>query len=128
MTAVASGPSRESQPEWDRGLCVRWVAARTRGRTQAAVRRIDVSATPSVFALSRPLAAGRGVAPADVPRALQDRGEARRAEGPARLTAGPVYWGLAKVNLQAVVTATVTNLKRLAKLLARGPLLVPQAG
>jgi hypothetical protein len=39
-----------------------------------------------------------------------------------------VYWGLAKVNLQAVVTATVTNLKRLAKLLARGPLLVPQAG
>lgn len=37
------------------------------------------------------------------------------------------YWGLAKVSLQAIVTATVTNLKRLAKLLAPGQRLVPQA-
>jgi len=37
------------------------------------------------------------------------------------------YWGLAKVHLQAIVTATVTNLKRLAKLLAPGQRLVPQA-
>jgi hypothetical protein len=28
------------------------------------------------------------------------------------------HWGLAKVHLQAIVTATLTNLKRLAKLLA----------
>jgi hypothetical protein len=38
------------------------------------------------------------------------------------------YWGLPKVSLQAIVTATVTNLKRLAKLLAPGQRLVPQAG
>lgn len=37
------------------------------------------------------------------------------------------YWGLAKVSLQAIVTATVTNLKRLAKLLAPGQRLVPEA-
>jgi IS5 family transposase len=37
------------------------------------------------------------------------------------------YWGLPKVSLQAIVTATVTNLKRLAKLLAPGQRLVPQA-
>jgi IS5 family transposase len=36
------------------------------------------------------------------------------------------YWGRAKVHLQAVVTATVTNLKRLAKLLAPGGRLIPQ--
>jgi hypothetical protein len=36
------------------------------------------------------------------------------------------YWDLGKVHLQAIVTATVTNLKRLAKLLAPGQLLVPQ--
>ena len=40
---------------------------------------------------------------------------------------GARYWGLAKVSLQAIVTATVTNLKRLAKLLAPGQRLVPQA-
>lgn len=38
------------------------------------------------------------------------------------------YWGLGKVSLQAIVTATVTNLKRLAKLLAPGQRLVPQSG
>lgn len=38
------------------------------------------------------------------------------------------YWGLAKVSLQAVVTATVTNLKRLAKLLAPGARLISQPG
>lgn len=38
------------------------------------------------------------------------------------------YWGLAKVSLQAIVTATVTNLKRLTKLLAPGQRLVPQSG
>jgi len=38
------------------------------------------------------------------------------------------YWGLPKVSLQAIVTATVTNLKRLAKLLAPGQRLVPQVG
>ena len=38
------------------------------------------------------------------------------------------YWGLAKVKLQALVTATGTNLKRLTKLLAPGQRLVPQAG
>jgi transposase len=37
------------------------------------------------------------------------------------------YWGLAKVSLQAIVTATVTNLKRLVKLLAPGQRLAPQA-
>lgn len=37
------------------------------------------------------------------------------------------YWGLPKVSLQAIVTATVTNLKRLAKLLAPEQRLVPQA-
>lgn len=37
------------------------------------------------------------------------------------------YWGLPKVRLQAIVTATVTNLKRLAKLLAPEHRLVPQA-
>lgn len=37
-------------------------------------------------------------------------------------------WGLPKVSLQAIVTATVTSLKRLAKLLAPGQRLVPQAG
>lgn len=36
------------------------------------------------------------------------------------------YWGRAKVHLQAVVTATVTNLKRLAKLLTPGERLIPQ--
>jgi len=36
------------------------------------------------------------------------------------------YWGLAKVSLQAIVTATVTNLKRLAKLLTPGQRLVPR--
>jgi hypothetical protein len=38
------------------------------------------------------------------------------------------YWGLPKVSLQAIVTATVTNLTRLAKLLAPGQRLVPQVG
>lgn len=38
------------------------------------------------------------------------------------------YWGLPKMSLQAIVTATVTNLKRLAKLLAPGQRLVPQVG
>lgn len=37
------------------------------------------------------------------------------------------YWGRAKVHLQAVVTATVTNLKRLTKLLGPGVRLIPQA-
>jgi len=38
------------------------------------------------------------------------------------------YWWLAKVRLQAIVTATLTTLKWLAKLLAPGQRLVPQTG
>jgi hypothetical protein len=40
---------------------------------------------------------------------------------------GPGTGRLAKVTVQAILTAAVTNLKRLAKLLAPGVRLVPQA-